>query len=162
MVIPIHRKKLSHRRQNHFPMITDSKEQTKELNNVENSKYWTVSLNGNTGGLAPIPQADAKNTYWPWHLSYPCKHRGLCYPKSLCFITPQYSFRTVAYGFNPLVAKQSCHFLDPQEDVTKLWFFVVFFFLSHTHIPVICPISDLSPVVHTSGAALWAVKITSW
>lgn len=33
------------------------------------------------------------------------------------------------------------------------------FFLSHTHTPIICPISDLSPVVHTSGAALSAVKI---
>lgn len=35
------------------------------------------------------------------------------------------------------------------------------FVLSHTHTPIICPISDLSPAVHTSGAALWAVKITS-
>lgn len=33
------------------------------------------------------------------------------------------------------------------------------FFISHTPTPIICPISGLSPVVHTSGATLWAVKI---
>lgn len=33
------------------------------------------------------------------------------------------------------------------------------FFLSHTHTPIICPISDLCAVEHTSGAAFWAVKI---
>lgn len=36
---------------------------------------------------------------------------------------------------------------------------MLFFFLLYTHIPITFPVSDLSPVVHASGAAPWAIKM---
>lgn len=73
--------------------------------------------------------------------------RGLCHPKS--FSTSQYSFWTLAYGFNPASEAEILWWQTeelPFPRSSRGWCKMSGFFLSHTHTPVICPISDLSPI----------------
>lgn len=97
------------------------------------SKYWTIPLHGNTSGLDPIPPADSLEYILITIAVEPlqaqmCTLPQICmlYHTRIFFLNSCIWIQFGTQGRKPQVSKQrSCHFLDPQEDVTERYF--VFF-----------------------------------